>query len=117
MTDSILEQIAYEYELMKDERRRSKKEKKFYWKELHIIHDYIRNHPYNPEREFLYKIVSAFWIDSWVRWTWDHKRFAMPYYTKNMKIYDDTSYNYNEFSKKYVPDLFPDEDEDGSREA
>ena len=41
----------------------------------------------------------------------------MPYYTKNMKIYDDTSYNYNEFSKKYVPDLFPDEDEDGSREA
>lgn len=117
MNDNILEQIAYEYESMKNEMKRLKREKDFYRKEIHIIHSYIKTHPYNPELEFLYKIVSAFWIDSWVRWSWDNRRFVMPYYTKNMKIYDDVSYDYNEYANKYVPDLFPNEDEDGSREA
>lgn len=112
MNESIIEAFVYEYNGLKQEIKTLRKDNDFYRKELHIIHDYIRNQPYNPEREFLYKIVSAFRNESWVKWLWDNRCFSMPYYTKNMKIYNDVSYDYNEFAKKYVPTLFPNEIEE-----
>jgi hypothetical protein len=64
MNDSIIEQFIYEYNNLKQELEQSRKDQNFYWKQLFLIIEYIRNNKANPERAFLYKIFEAFWHDT-----------------------------------------------------
>lgn len=117
MNDSIIEQFIYEYNNLKQELEQSRKDQNFYRKQLFLIIEYIRNNKANPERAFLYKIIEAFWHDTWVKWTWDYARFSMPYFTKKMDMYNDESYVDRYRIDKHIPNLYPKDSEEWSSET
>jgi len=100
-SEYIIQQLYDERNQLKKDKDDYYKSSQFAWKIVIEIANYLRNNPVKEEYKFLYDIYTTFFKDCGVKNPWSKfECFAMPYFTKNEKIYNDPFYNYNRPNEK-----------------